>query len=129
MKTIITFFFKLLNQILPCPNFYTISHGEYGGEEMSGYKLIKKKEDLPEGLIDFDFDFRHNHLLLLSLGTRNTGGYSITVIKVERWGCTLHVHYTVQSPLKGQLVTHALTNPYHLISIPKFNKICTIKVS
>ena len=120
-----TLFNAILGYILPKPSFFILSQDEYGGDEVFGYKLIKRKADLPQIAIDLelDFDFSEAYLVLLSLGSKPTGGYGITVTDTERCGCTLVLQYKTTKPQKGQPVTTAFTNPYCLIAIPKYNKI------
>lgn len=121
-----TLFNAILGYILPEPSFFIIEETEYGGDEVFGHQLIKKIEDLPQGIPSFNIDpniFKEHHMVLLNLGSKPTGGYGITVTDTERCGCTLVLHYAIHEPQKGQLVTTALTNPYCLIAIPKYNKI------
>jgi len=66
-------------------------------------------------------------MVLLNLGLKSNGGYSIEIVEVERCGCTLNIYYTIKGPVKGQPVTMALTNPYCLAAIPKFNRINCIE--
>lgn len=119
-----TLFNAILGYILPKPSFFILSQGEYGGDEVFGYKLIKRKADLPQIAIDLelDFDFSEAYLVLLSLGSKPTGGYGITVTDTQRCGCTLVLQYKTTKPGKDP-VTTAFTNPYCLIAIPKYNKI------
>lgn len=120
-----TLFNAILEYILPKPTFFIIEETEYGGDEVFGYQLIKKFEDLPEGIPGFNIDpkiFKECHMVLLSLGSKPTGGYGITVTDTQRCGCTLVLQYKTTKPGKGP-VTMAFTNPYCLIAIPKYNKI------
>jgi hypothetical protein len=123
-------FASFLNWLLPKPSFSIIEQTEYGGSESFGYQLIKKFEDLPEGIPGFNINpaiFEECNMVLLSLGTKSTGGYGITVTGTERCGCTLVLLYETWEPVKGP-VTMALTNPYCLVAIPKYNKIQLVKI-
>lgn len=119
-----TLFNAILGYILPKPDFFILSQDEWGGDEVFGYKLIKRKADLPQIALDLelDFNFSEAYMVLLSLGSKPTGGYGITVTDTERCGCTLVLQYKTTKPGKGP-VTMAFTNPYCLIAIPKYNKI------
>jgi hypothetical protein len=128
--TISALFASFLNWLLPKPSFFILSQNEYGGADNFGSQLIKKFEDLPEGVPGFNIPlsiFEEFYMVLLNLGTKSTGGYSIEIVEVQRCGCTLNIYYTTKGPSKGQPVTDALSNPYCLAAIPKFNKINCIE--
>jgi hypothetical protein len=127
--TISALFASFLNWLLPKPSFFILSQNEYGGADNFGHQLIKKPQDLPEGLLEWNLDevFKDCYMVLLNLGAKSTGGYSIEIVEVQRCGCTLNIYYTTKGPSKGQPVTDALSNPYCLAAIPKFNKINCIE--
>ena len=50
-------------------------------------------------------------------GQRNTGGYSIQIVAIERNGDQLVVHATFVVPAPGAMVTQVLTSPAHVVSI------------
>ncbi len=60
-------------------------------------------------------DFSTNQVIALFLGTKNTGGFSISVNRVEEESGKLVVYKKVESP-KG-MATMALTNPFVIVEI------------
>lgn len=56
--------------------------------------------------------------IILSWGVKTTGGYSITIDRLEIEGVTLKVTYSLQSPSPGAVVTQALTYPEAAAAIP-----------
>jgi hypothetical protein len=52
-------------------------------------------------------------------GTRNTGGYGIRVVGVDRAGDTLTVRAMFSSPPPGSLTIQVLTSPAELVSIDR----------
>jgi hypothetical protein len=114
---------RILNWILPKPTFKNLSQGEYGGSETPGYQLFKQHNKILEGILETPYDFSKSYLVLLSYGTESTGGYVIEATNVYRKGCKLVIQYMTVGPQKGEPVTDAFSTAYHLISIPKFNKI------
>ncbi|NLW44434.1 MAG: protease complex subunit PrcB family protein [Syntrophomonadaceae bacterium] len=56
--------------------------------------------------------------IILSWGEKPTGGYSITIDRLEMEGDTLEVTYSLQSPSPGAVVTQALTYPEAAAAIP-----------
>ena len=64
-------------------------------------------------------DFSREMVVGIFMGQRGTGGYEIEITKVERAGSELRVYYRGKSPDPGAMLTQALTEPYHLIKLPK----------
>jgi hypothetical protein len=63
-------------------------------------------------------NFETHEILGVFLGRRNTGGYSIKILKIIEY--TDHVKVLVRKtePDKGQMVIQVLTSPFHLVKIP-----------
>lgn len=68
-------------------------------------------------------NFKKNNVLFLHLGLKNSGGYTIDVEKIEFIDNQLEVYQKISTPLKGENVTMALTNPYCIVKVPKSEKI------
>jgi hypothetical protein len=68
-------------------------------------------------------DFTHQTVIGITSGSRQTGGYSITVDQVElkhqQDGNRLLIHYIESTPGNGCLVTEATTTPSVFIAISK----------
>ncbi|MDT8391297.1 MAG: protease complex subunit PrcB family protein [Lentisphaeria bacterium] len=66
-------------------------------------------------------DFAKHMVIAVFMGRRNTGGHAVKIVNVEE---TDKVIVTIResSPAEGDLVTMALTSPYHVIVIPKSDK-------
>ncbi len=69
--------------------------------------------DAPE--IDFD---RHM-VVAVFMGRRNTGGYSVTIESVREVEERVLVRYSTRSPVPGDMVTMAITSPYHIVIVPR----------
>lgn len=52
------------------------------------------------------------------MGQRNTGGYSVNVLRAVPSGNTLTVTVSLKSPQPGMLTTQALTSPWVLVKVP-----------
>jgi hypothetical protein len=76
---------------------------------------ISPKPETPK--IDFD----RQMVIAVFMGTRNTGGYSVKITRIESNG-TLMVWVKQSSPPPGMMVTEALTAPYHAVVVPKSDK-------
>lgn len=112
--------------------FENIYQSTIGGNKQFGHEIIQSNEDYLK-LIEklkledvenenlFDVDFEEKSVIVIYLGERNTGGYSIEVDSLL-WNNNLLTIKTKQTkPQKGAMVTMAFTYPYCLSTIPKIN--------
>lgn len=65
------------------------------------------------------FDFAEGSLVAVHLGERRTGGYSVTVTDIHQDGKVLKVTAVESQPPPDAFVTMALTQPYHMVRIPR----------
>lgn len=94
-----------------------LAEGQYCNLDR-GWRRIGAGDDLPQNLprVDLGDD---GILLLISMGTRPTGGYGITVpaqAPMEDGEVRLQVEFQVPAP--DALVTQALTSPCVLVALP-----------
>jgi hypothetical protein len=66
-----------------------------------------------------EIDFAREMLVLVTLGQRRTGGFSIEVVNVEVRQDRLRVGVRRQNPAPGAMVIEVLTSPFHLVAVPK----------
>jgi len=64
-------------------------------------------------------DFSHDMVVALFMGERPTGGYAIEVTRIERTAQGLTVHYRTSRPDPSAMQTQALTQPFHLVTVPR----------
>jgi len=64
-------------------------------------------------------DFSRDMVLALFMGERPTGGYAIEVTRIERTDHGLSVHYLTSRPDPSAMQTQALTQPFHLVTVPR----------
>jgi PrcB C-terminal len=64
-------------------------------------------------------DFSRWSVILVALGNRNTGGYSIAVTRLARTPDYLYAEVTSVSPGSHCGTTQALTQPFDIVRIPK----------
>lgn len=74
------------------------------------------KSPLPE------IDFSMYTVLVAFQGERPTGGYEIEINKVTDTGSALAVAITEREPGAGCVVTQAITAPYEIVKVPRFEK-------
>lgn len=64
-------------------------------------------------------DFSQQSVVAVYMGEQRTGGYSIEITGVELVNGTLKVTVKQSRPAPGAIVTQALTQPFHMVRIPK----------
>lgn len=62
-------------------------------------------------------DFEREHLVLVGLGQKPTGGYGVTLESSRIVDDVLHLRVSVRQPAPDSLVTQALTTPCAVIAI------------
>lgn len=67
-------------------------------------------------------DFDRFSVIALFLGERPTGGYAVTVTQVRAEGERLIITAQEHRPGPEAIVTQALTQPYHMVAIPKVSQ-------
>lgn len=55
--------------------------------------------------------------LIIALGKRPTGGYSVTVSKVEQQDSTLQVYAQEKTPAEGSMVIQVISYPLTVVSV------------
>jgi PrcB C-terminal len=64
-------------------------------------------------------DFAKEMVIVATLGTQRTGGYSIEVVGVEARGKTLRISIKKSAPPPGAITIQALTAPFHFVAVPR----------
>src|SRR5437667_1577269 len=64
-------------------------------------------------------NFSKEMVVVATLGTQRTGGYSIEIVRVQRRGKTLSVAVRQSSPPPGAITIQALTAPFHFVAVPR----------
>ncbi len=64
-------------------------------------------------------DFSRDMVAALFMGERPIAGYAIEVTRVERTDAGLSVHYRTTRPDPSAMQAQALTQPFHLVELPR----------
>ncbi len=64
-------------------------------------------------------DFSKYSILAVFMGEKNNGGYSTEITRVLQNGKNVEVYVQETSPKPGDRNGQALTQPYHIVKIPK----------
>ncbi len=68
-------------------------------------------------------DFSRFAVVGVFLGTRPTAGYAVEIVRVQSQGVVTTVEYRERRPAPDALNLQVLTMPYHLVRIPRAEKI------
>jgi hypothetical protein len=66
-------------------------------------------------------DFNREIIVGIFLGEKSTGGYEVEIVRAERRDSSLYFYYREESPSPGAMVTQALTQPFHLVRVAKYD--------
>jgi hypothetical protein len=109
-------------------SFASIASGATSGITIGRKALVRDSEDwaalwaehirgvsgpLPPPQVDFS----QEAVIAIFLGTRPTGGFSVTIRRVERERDGLMVYFREVRPAKGVLVSQVLTQPFHIVLV------------
>ena len=97
---------------------------EYGGGNFQFYEVFTEAKEFKMLLGDDELkklvqpdDINTSNFILLNMGEKTTGGYSIEVVNVEELSDKIIVTVKENSPKTGDNVTDAITNPYAVVKI------------
>ena len=107
--------------------FAPLKQESYGGRETESHEVITSQEQLKTLYSELniesvpDVDFSKKNVVALFMGMKSSGGYSISIDKMERSGDTLIITAKKSAP-EGN-ATMAITQPYFIAAVPKTAKV------
>ncbi len=112
---------------LPTVNFSVIAAGDHtisGLPENRKLEVYTDQASFDSSLYlfiqpisQYIVDFSSRRVVLLSLGGRSTGGFSISVEKIEDYGDFLKASIIIKKPGSNCVVTQAQTSPYQFVEV------------
>jgi predicted RNase H-like nuclease len=106
------------------PLYEVLTQQQSGGASIQFYEIISEQKEIAMLLGDKNLkrkikkeDIQTANFVILNMGEKNSGGYSITVQKVEETADKILVTVTENQPEKSQITTDAITNPYCILKI------------
>lgn len=107
-------------------SFATLHGGSNSGVQQEEYRVINSEdeygnlmEQIGMGEEPERIDFSRFMVIAVFLGEKTTGGYDIRIERILVKGETLEVHLVKRAPKEGEMVTQALTSPYHIVICPR----------
>ena len=104
-------------------------HTQTGLNTKKQTKVITSQTDYATELANYTYatpalvDFTLGKVLLVDMGIRNTGGYSIGVTSVSATYNSVLANVLLVKPGPGCIVTQAITNPYQFVYIPSTQEV------
>ncbi len=95
-----------------------------GGSNIQFYEIVSEQKEI-NMLLNDEFlkdkikaaDVSTSNFVILNMGEKRTGGYSITVENVRETSDKIYVKVKEFSPEPGAMVTQAFTYPYAIVKI------------
>lgn len=118
-------------------SFSILSEGNNGGFEQDTLLLIRNSEEMKAGwkklFSNFveqpdmpSVNFANQMVVILSMGEKNSGGYSLEISKVVEKELQLAVFANYISPGQNCIVAEVISYPFVVISIPKKDKLVAV---
>ena len=110
--------------------YEVLSQQSQGGASIQFYEILTEEAEIRMLLGDENLknkisadDMKNSTVLILNMGEKPTGGFSITVEEVKEVSDKVIVTLKENIPPSGAMVTMALTNPYTVVKINSKKKI------
>lgn len=108
------------------PSFTNIAKGDVSGEQMSRQVTVRTaaewkalwKDHAPTEKIP-NVDFTKNMVVGIFLGSKPSAGHEVEIVGVRTQEKDLIVEYVQKQPGRGTMAAQILTEPYHLVAVPK----------
>jgi hypothetical protein len=110
----------------PGISFTTIAKGDVSGQQTSKQVTIRTdaewkalwKDHAPTGKMPA-VDFSKDMVVGIFLGSKPSAGHDVEIVGVRMQDQDLVVEYVQKQPGRGTMAAQMLTEPYHLVAVPK----------
>ena len=116
----------LAQAVIPAAPPVTLAQGQYGSvaEAKTLYiRTVQEWETLWTSINPTQpapaVPFATEAVAAVFLGERPSGGYRVNITGTRRDGTALVIEYTERAPGPGDIVTQALTSPFHIVRVPR----------
>jgi hypothetical protein len=110
------------------PPVMTVAQGAYSGISDASEVVVRSRAEWdalwkahaglqPVPAADFSKEF----IAAVFLGTRRSGGFSAEIIGTRREEAALVIEYRERVPAASDIVTQALTSPFHIVRVARFD--------
>lgn len=118
--------YMLAAAMVAAPAFTTISKGDVSDQQsprqvtartLAEWQAVWKAHS-PDAKLPA-VDFATKLVVGIFLGTKPTDGYGVEIVNVREDGDALVIEYVARQPRRDMMTAQILTQPYHLIAVPK----------
>lgn len=107
--------------------FSTVAKGDASEQQTARQVTVRTaaewkalwKEHAPTAKMP-DVDFNKDMVVGIFLGTKPSAGYEVEIVGVRAEEKDFLVEYVQKQPGRGMLAAQLLTEPFHLVSVPKY---------
>lgn len=108
------------------PSFTNIAKGDSSGQQLAKQVTVRTagewkalwKDHAPTEKMPA-VDFAKDMVVGIFLGTKPSAGHEVEIVGVRPEGKDLIVEYVQKQPAPGTMAAQILTEPFHLVSVPK----------
>ena len=109
------------------PSFTNVAKGDVSGQQTAKQVTVRTaaewkalwKDHAPTEKMP-TVDFAKDMVVGIFLGTKPSAGHEVEIVGVRTQEKDLIVEYVQKQPAKGTMAAQILTEPFHLISVPKY---------
>jgi hypothetical protein len=106
--------------------FTNVAKGDGSGQQLAKQVTVRTpsewktlwKDHAPTETMP-TIDFVKSMVVGIFLGTKPSAGHEVEIVAVRHEGKDLVVEYVQKQPPPGTMTAQILTEPYHLVSVPK----------
>ena len=115
-----------VTMVAQTPSFTNIAKGDASGQQLAKQVTVRTaaewkalwKDHAPTENMP-TVDFAKDMVVGIFLGTKPSAGHEVEIVGVRPEGKDLVVEYVQKQPAPGTLAAQILTEPFHLVSVPK----------
>jgi hypothetical protein len=116
-----------LQGLAQSPPLTTVAKGDLSGQQTAKQVTVRTpaewkalwKDHAPTEKMP-PVDFSKDMVVGIFLGTKPSDGHEVEIVAVRTQEKELVVEYVQKQPGRGTVAAQILTEPYHLVSVPKF---------
>ena len=110
------------------PPVMTVAQGAYSGISDASEVVVRSQVEWDAlwkahaGLKPIPaVDFAQELIAAVFLGTRPSGGFGVEILGTRREAAALVIEYRERAPAATDIVTQALTSPFHIVKVLQFD--------
>ena len=126
LSVIVSWMFLMTLTSSQTPPFTSLVKGNMSGQQLAKQVTVRTaaewhalwKDHAPAAKMP-DVDFSKDMIVGIFLGSKPSEGYDVEIVGVRMEGKDLIVEYVEKQPGRGTLAAQILTEPFHLVTVPK----------